>query len=90
MCDVDLARACIDNMKHAIGFRGNKVKRGKYEAYRNYYASNGKDADWEWLVKLGFAREREPIGNEYTYYYVTRPGLEYLEKLLEVRIFERE
>ena len=27
-------------------------------------------------------------GYEYTYYHVTRSGLEYLEKLLEVRIVE--
>ena len=36
----------LDNMKHAIGYKRDSVKRGKYRSYRNYYASGATDESW--------------------------------------------
>jgi len=36
----------LDDMKHAIGYNREKVKRGKYHAYRNYYADQNNES-WE-------------------------------------------
>lgn len=83
----------INNMKHAIGFDRKKVKRGKYQAYRNYYTTSDNNPSWDELVGLGLA-ERRPfengIGDNPQCYFVAKKGIELLEKLLECKITEVE
>ena len=77
-------------MTHAIGFAVNRVRKGHYEAYRNYYDAGGTDEKWEYLVSVGYAgRAFSRISNS-IYYFVTRIGLDYLERILGVRISESE
>lgn len=37
MKDIKLSLRQIQIMKHAIGFDRNRIKKGRYEAYRNRY-----------------------------------------------------
>lgn len=76
-------------MKHAIGYKADKVKNGRYEAYRNHYTVSGPDAEWDALVgqNLAFKCLFRPTGsNRITSYYVSEKGLKLLEKILGIRI----
>lgn len=81
----------LDLMKHAIGLERAKVKRGKYNAYRNYFSTHDKCSDyaeWEQLVKLELATKREPDKQGVIYYFVSEKGIELLARILEIRIVE--
>ena len=86
--------AQIEKMKHCIGFSRDRVKRGKYEAYRNRYITPDIDDSWEWLVIQGIAdRDRTyPEGSETSHqlYFLTKKGLDLLEHLLEIKITEMD
>lgn len=86
--DIKLTVEQINDMKHAVGFRQDKVKRGKYIAWRNYFASYGIIAGWEELIKLGLAEKR--LVEKMNYYRVTEKGLNYLADLLSIKIVESD
>lgn len=75
----------IEIMKHAIGFKNEKVRGTKYrryEPYRNYYDAGGDDVnECEFLVSVGFMeKSREHL------YHVTDDGKKFLYYVLGVRI----
>ena len=72
----------LDNMKHAIGYKRDSVKRGKYRSYRNYYASGATDESWEHLINQGYATG----GNGY--YHVSEKGFELIENILDIKIVD--
>lgn len=76
----------LDNMKHALGYKRDKVKRGKYEAYRNYYATPTIDESWQQLVDKGYAICGKV--NKYVLYSVSAKGKELLECLLDIKIVD--
>lgn len=83
----------LNLMKHALGLdqTKSKPKRGKYTAYRNYYCSYGKNADWESLVECGMATYQ--IGNPDIYpssifYHVSEEGMRFMEGILGFKIVE--
>jgi len=81
----------IENMKHCIGFRGDRVKRRKYVAFRNYYTTGENDEGWRELVRLGYATGRKyfnGIGDNPHCYGVTNKGFELLERIMECKITE--
>jgi len=81
----------IENMKHCIGFRGDRVKRKKYVAFRNYYTTSGDDQSWDELVKLELATKRPFLnggGENPQVYFVSKKGIELLGGLLECKIVE--
>ena len=78
MSEVKLSLHQIDMMRHAIGFDANKVRKGKYEAYRNRYVVDRPDADWEELVSVGYATKREFNIENQIGYYVSPLGMKYL------------
>ena len=83
----------IENMKHAIGFRRDRIKRGKYVAYRNYYTTSNINLSWENLVEFGYATKRKldnGVGDDPQVYFVTKKGIEALGRFLGVRIVEDE
>jgi len=83
----------INDMKHAIGFDGKRVRRRKYVAYRNYYTTSDNSSSWDALVELGLAVKRpfeNGIGGNPQCYFVTKKGMEFLERLLECKIMEEE
>lgn len=59
MNDIKLSLCQIEKMKHAIGFSREKIKRNRYNAYRNRFVASNSDKDWEELVSIGYAEKRE-------------------------------
>jgi hypothetical protein len=79
----------INDMKHAIGYDSNQVKRGKYDAYRNFFNTGiDKDESWELLVENGYAIQSTCFGQNI--YRVTRKGIDFLESILSVKIIEKD
>jgi hypothetical protein len=78
----------IDDMKHSIGFEWRKVRKGVYEAYRNYYTTCGNNASWDKLVEQGLAVKRDfPQGlADSKIYFVSEAGIAFLEKMLSITI----
>ncbi len=78
----------IDLMKHAIGYRPEKVKSGRYVAYRNYFATNAELPDWENMVQAGLAvkvhQSREIV------YHLSDKGFEFLSDILGIQILTTE
>ena len=85
----------INNMKHAIGFEKDKVtgrKYRKYEAYRNYYATNENCDGFSRLVDLvdkGLMSMRQN-GTDGWFFHVTKRGFEFLSDITGVTITESE
>ena len=75
-------------MKHAIGFKRESVKRGKYVAYRNYYAAGGREENWDALVSMGLATHRASKEEWSDCYHVSAAGIGLLAKVLAVKIVE--
>ena len=89
----------LGDIKHCIGLnKYSKYKKKKgikhYEAYRNYYAAGYKpNPSLEELVKLELMETwTNQMGEDKTYYYycVSKSGLEFLEKILDIKIIERD
>lgn len=90
MDDVKLSLRQIEKMEHAIGFERGKVKRNRYEFYRNWYIVNHPDDDWEELVFIGYADRRLLDIEKQIVYYVSELGMKYLGVLLGCIITEKE
>jgi hypothetical protein len=74
-------------MKHAIGFDRDKVKRGKYVAWRNCFVNGKKpDDEWEKLVNQGLAEKYSRFCE--ICYYVSEEGINLLSEILDVKIIE--
>lgn len=81
----------INNMKHAIGFVGGKVRRGKFKAYRNYHTTSKPNERWRELVKGGLATGfpfPQGGGENPIMYHVSDKGFKVLEEILEIQIVE--
>lgn len=89
MKDIKLSLRQIQIMKHAIGFDRNRIRKGRYEAYRNRYITNC-DKDWEELIEIGFANKKTFDLEKTVMYFVTETGMKYLEMLFECMIIEKE
>ena len=84
--DVLLSVQDILNLKHMIGYDINRVKRGKYIAWRNrYYCSSPAD-NFERLRRLNICGSYED--GRSIVYYLTEHGFEVLGKILGVKIIE--
>lgn len=85
--DITITVSQINKMKHAIGIKRDSIKRYKYTAFRNYYYLSEKNEEWENLINRGFAVKHisDTGGN---WYYVTKTGLQFLEKLMFIKIEE--
>lgn len=83
---IQLSLEQIRKMKHAIGMDNSKVVRGEYFAFRNYYTC-GDNEDWNEIVGHGLAsKRRDPFSSKDVVYKLTNEGIEYLSKLLGVKI----
>lgn len=78
----------IELMEHAIGFDSGKIKRKRYEAYRNRYVVSEPNNDWEELVRIGYATKREFKIEKQIVYYVSERGMKYLGVLFGCVITE--
>lgn len=89
MDNIIISTKQIENMKHCIGFDRKKVKRGKYEAYRNYYTTPDNDLYWDGLMDMGLAHKRyysDGVGDNPQCYWLSDKGFEFISRLLEVKI----
>jgi len=81
----EITQEQLDDMKHAIGFRKDRVRGRKhlrYEAYRNYYATREGCNGFEGLVDLtdkGLMISRQN-GTEGWFFYVSKEGIKYLSE----------
>ena len=81
----------IEVMKHAIGLDNSrvKIKRSKYEAYRNYYTASKEISEWEELVSLGLAIKYKAANpNDYICYSVSENGFKLLSQIFSAKITE--
>ncbi len=65
-------------MRHAIGLGNEKLKKSRYDAYRNHFVTSKIDEDWEYLVGINYATKREFENEKQIGYYVTTQGAKYL------------
>lgn len=82
-------------MQHCIGLDYKKPRRGKYEAYRNYYALNALSSEWEHLVHIGYAELHISENAGYVppkqyIYSLTQDGLDFMGVVTGCKITERD
>ncbi len=82
----------IDLAKHCIGLDRKKpyIRHGKkfYKPYRNFYATGKNYEGWEMMVSAGYAKKGEQNQHEGYIFYMTREGLDWLGKQLEIHIYD--
>jgi len=91
--EINVSVKQIKIMRHMIGLNGQgKPRRGKYEAYRNFYAAGPDDVPpLEDLVDKGFVNRWSPgkFPSEYPIYSLNGMGLEFLGDICGLKITER-
>lgn len=86
MSEIKLSLRQIELMRHAIGLGNEKLKKSRYDAYRNYVVLNGEDKDWEELVSIGYAVKYKVEITDKVSYHVTGQGAKFLTCLFGVLI----
>ena len=74
-------------MEYAIGYRYDRIKRRKYKAFRNRFNENTSNPMWDGLVTIEYA-EKYICKDGMIDYCVTRKGLDFLERILDIIIEE--
>lgn len=82
---VELASHCIGLDRHKPYRRHGKKY---YRPYRNFFACAWPDDDWELMVAAGRAWRRDGICN--VIYGLTRDGLDWLGRELNMTIYDME
>ena len=90
-----LYNQCIDYASHAVGldYKNPYTRHGKkfYKPYRNYFGTVRNDKVWCELEKLGYAKcyDVKIINQEeHASFKLTRSGLDWLGKVLDVKIYD--
>lgn len=87
--EIEVSTEQIEKMKHCIGFNHNKIKNGKYLAWRNYFITGDSDKNWDNLVLQDLAVKR-PFklgkGANPQCYSVSKEGFKFLENQLNIQI----
>ncbi|MDE5696592.1 MAG: hypothetical protein K2I96_04145 [Lachnospiraceae bacterium] len=82
----------IELAKHCIGMGQRKpyTRHGKlfYRPYRNYYASGKNHEEWDLMVDAEYAKRGEANSHGGYIYYMTRKGLDWLGKELNMHIYD--
>lgn len=90
MSAIAIRERALEKMEHAIGFQWKRVKRNKYLAFRNHYATpKCDDNDWQYLVDVGYAEQGETTEN-CIMYHVTREGMDFIERVTGTKILETD
>lgn len=76
----------LERMLHAIGYERNRVKKGRYYAYRNYYNTKCNDVIWRGLEARELAENTRVFDGEIADFAVTKKGIEVLESILKCKI----
>lgn len=86
--DISLTIEQIENLKHTIGFKIDKVENGVYYAYRNFFGVGKNIPSWDDLVVKEIAGRTTKFDE--VVYYVTDKGFELLSEILGVEITREE
>ena len=85
--DVTLSFAEIDLLRHMIRFEYFRVKKGKYSAYRNSFATYKPNPKLERMCDLGVCSKRvSELSGRPLYYFLTEKGAELLSEYLGVTV----
>lgn len=91
----EMTERYINLAKHAIGLDRKKPyhRHGKafFKPYRNYFAANKYGDDWcAWneMCRMGLAKYEE--NKTYTYFWLTRAGLDWLGERLNIKIYDEK
>ena len=81
----------VERAKHAVGldYKNPYHRHGKafYKPYRNFYCTAKNDGVWCILMDAGYAKRSEE-SNGLVDYYLTREGLDWLGKTLNITIYD--
>lgn len=88
MSEFTITTEQIRLMKHSIGYEPSRVKRMKYEAFRNYFCAGNEMLEFEDLVTNGLAIKR--LRQDKTFYFITDKGIALLSEITGVSIKERD
>lgn len=81
----------IEEAKHAIGldYKNPYHRHGKafYKPYRNFFCTTKNDKIWALLKDAGYA-EHDEEKKGLVYYKLTREGLDWLGRQLDVMIYD--
>lgn len=80
----------IQMMQHAIGFDLIRIKKNKFNAYRNRYVVSQPNYEWEELVFIGYATKIKFKEDKQICYYVSDLGMKSLGDLMGCVIEEME
>lgn len=97
MTQQEIYHMAVSDAKHAIGI-GKKspyVRHGKrfYKPWRNYFNIDTNNPTWVWMESQGYAGHRGTYSHgtsTTTFYYLTRSGLNWLGRELDVTIYDEE
>lgn len=78
----------FSDLKHAIGYKRDKIKDGKYYAWRNFFGVSNESEQWEDLVNRGFATKNTVFGE--IVYHVSDEGFQFLSDILDIEIVTEE
>ena len=74
-----------ERMEHCIGLDGGEVEDDLYKAYRNSVVYNECVAEWEDLVRNGYAKRTGEVGHS-IFYSLKRKGFEAVARRNHIRI----
>ena len=88
MAEISITTEQIRLMKHSIGFEQDRVKRGKYEAFRNYFCAGKEMPEFEDLMIKELAVSDTRQGK--IFYFLTSKGIDLVAEITGVKITERD
>lgn len=88
MKNVSITAGQISDLKHAIGYKSERIKDGKYYAWRNFFGVSKEVPEWDDLVLRGLATKRKQF-NE-TVYHVSDEGFKLLSEVLDVEVLPEQ
>lgn len=88
MKNSSITAAQISDLKHAIGYKRERIKDGKYYAWRNFFGVSKEDPQWEDLVLRGLATKRKQFDE--TVYHVSGEGFKLLSEILDMEVLPQE
>lgn len=82
-----LSEKQIKLIEHTIGLTEDRIKRKKYEYYRNYFcAGKNEMLEFEDLISKKLATKN--IRHEQVYYYITEEGIQIIADINKITIVE--
>lgn len=88
MKNISITARQISDLKHAIGYKPDKIKDGKYYAWRNFFGLSKECEQWEDLINRGLATKNIVLGE--IVYHVSDEGFKLLSEVLDVEVLPEQ